>query len=1302
MYLYFCLQGFNAPQSCIPDQIPNFVGRQEECKEIQNHLTQGKTRIVNVWGPPAFGKTSVAINVAHQLRENNIPVYFLPLRGMTSKEELVSKLISMFADDNQVPHTSPSHWLIRKLQKVQNQQNPFILIWDNADDLLESEEGKERVVQFIHEILAQCSHIKFLLTTRASLDFLSLTNRVHLTKINVLDEVSSASLIKLLLPDVTDEDCKCIVQECGQVPLAMRLMCNIMKEEHISINELSEELRNSTLVNVLDDESFPADVRLKILINKSFQRLPIQERRAFVSLTVFRGWFNTKEATAVLDVKTDRTTKVIRSLERNSLINCGESFSRFTIHSLFRSFVEEQRRNNKTIEVVFHSAQRRFNDYYISSLTNANEKFLMGPSSEAWEIFAGRRENILLSITDGIKDDDLYPKIVNVLSTAELFLFAVLPEEEVLFSQIYDTALLEAKRRHFVEDERVLLAAKSFRYWGWFSLDCTPLEDSLNFNFSNTFACPAKLLCYQGVYQILRGNRDVGLTSIFSALVRLNYRSDEVMLKNIIFMFLALSGADEEEMLKDTRISEHLPALLNECFSYLKARFSRSLYDEEPASSPVDAWESIIFLDEDLLFLNFITNLFKRYFYAEHMEEGDMTAWEAVEANYFLNAVSTFIPTVFELTHKENISNVPVEVILFKAALSNPLETVFLTLLDEDMCDSDTVLNCFLWFTNQADFVRLCFQEFTDQIMNNGVDSLESYNAANQFMKSLLFFCDEIDDNRGKSVDFSDGSLVNLIKYISDAIDNVLTSSSRRVPDTDVLELARSYDNLGKLKHHFVDNRAALASYQQAMRLREEHAGNHIDSVKSQTDIGCIHFAMGNATQADRAFQRALDVRKQLNVYDHEDTASIYILLAEKHYTLGNLKTSLDAQLKALEIRKEHLGKHRLTAKTFHEAGKLCFELQSYQEALQFCEQALNMRLDLLGEDVDTAESFNLLGQIHSNMHENGLAVLYFEKAAPMRSILLGIHEDTACSYHNLGLAQHSKGDLHGALDSIKKAADMRSKLLGKHEDTASSYHCLGVVQCGISDLQGSLASLRKAAEMRAEKLGDHKDTASSYHWLGFVCHEIGDLQGALVSLQKAAYVRSSLLGEHKLTARSYHWLGVVQHGLRDFQGALASLQKAADMRSKRLGDHKDTASSYHLLGIIQRDIGEDFHAASATLQKAAIMRFNLLGVHEDTANSYHNLGAVQYLMGDLKKSLDFLQRAAHMRSDLPGDHKNTASTYHLLGSVQYDMKDIDNSVESLQKAWKLRDELLGEHHPDTVDTLQLLSRACEASLLRG
>ena len=252
----------------------------------------------------------MAIKVAHYLRDRQISVYFAPLRGMESKEDLVSKLLSIFGDAKQVPHMSSSHWLIQCLQQV---QNPFVLILDNAEDLLESEDAKrkQQALRFIDEIIAQCKHIKFLITTRESLDFLIHSLPIHLEKIIILDEVSSARLVRLLLPDVLEDDCSSIVKECGQVPLAVRLMCSIMREENVSINDLLGELKNSPLIEVLDSESFPDDSRLKTIINTSFQRLPVRERKAFVSLAVFPSWFRMEEATAVLDVKTALSTKKI-------------------------------------------------------------------------------------------------------------------------------------------------------------------------------------------------------------------------------------------------------------------------------------------------------------------------------------------------------------------------------------------------------------------------------------------------------------------------------------------------------------------------------------------------------------------------------------------------------------------------------------------------------------------------------------------------------------------------------------------------------------------------------------------------------------------------------------------------------------------------------------------------------------------------------------------------------------------------------------------------------------------------------
>lgn len=82
----------------------------------------------------------------------------------------------------------------------------------------------------------------------------------------------------------------------------------------------------------------------------------------------------------------------------------------------------------------------------------------------------------------------------------------------------------------------------------------------------------------------------------------------------------------------------------------------------------------------------------------------------------------------------------------------------------------------------------------------------------------------------------------------------------------------------------------------------------------------------------------------------------------------------------------------------------------------------------------------------------------------------------------------------------------------------------------------------------------------------------------------------------------------------------------------------------------------------------------------------------VQRDMGDLCGALESLQEATDMGSKKIGDPKDVATSYHLLGLVQYDMQENDQALESLQKAWQLRNELLGGNHPDTVNTLELLS----------
>ena len=402
----------------------------------------------------------MAIRVAHHLQEKNIPAYFVSVRGMESKEDLVSKLLSMFADDKRVRHISSSHLIIQYLQQV---QNPFVLILDNADDLLESGETRRKdVLQFIeHEILAHCKQIKLLLTTRESLDYLKHKLPMYSEKINELDEISSADLVRLLLPDASDDDCNCIVRECGNVPMSMRLMCSVIKEASISINYLLQDLKKSTLVKVLDSEYLPDGVGIKSVINTSFKRLKIPERNAFVSLSVFPEWFGIEEAQAILNVETQVETKqIIRSLERKSLLDCGENFSHFTVHSLLRSFIEEEIKNDEAVEAVFRDSKTQFYDYYISSCKDANENFLRKHYGDAFRSFLDRRSSIISSISNGPQIDRIYTKAVELLSEAKSFLSVVLHHEQLLIEGLYDTAVKEAKRRGKTDDEQRLHSAR--------------------------------------------------------------------------------------------------------------------------------------------------------------------------------------------------------------------------------------------------------------------------------------------------------------------------------------------------------------------------------------------------------------------------------------------------------------------------------------------------------------------------------------------------------------------------------------------------------------------------------------------------------------------------------------------------------------------------------------------------------------------------------------------------------------------------------------------------------------------------
>ena len=1366
----------------MPDKIPYFVGRQEECGAVLNHLTNGDTRLVGIWGPPGFGKTSLAINVAHHLRGLNIPVYFTSLRGMKSKDELVSKLLSIFTDAKQASNVSPSHWLIQCLQQL---EKTFVLILDNADDLLESGDSmlKDDFLRFTQEILAQCSHIKLLFTTRESLDYLRHKLHIHQERVGVLDEVSSVSLVQQsLVKPVSDNDCSHVVNVCGRVPLAMRLMCGIMKEENVSLSELLDELKVSPLVEVLDDESFPDDARLKIIINRSFERLPGRERDAFVSLAVFPSSFEMQEAKAVLDLKTPRLTKkVIDSLKRKSLIDCSDDFKSCTIHSLLRSFIDERRTANHAVQTIFSEAQLRFYDYHISSFGVANENFLTGHSNDAFLVFVRQRESILISLENGAKEDALYPKVVKVLSKAELFFYALLPSEELLVEKLYRTTVGEAKKRQRRDDACKLLAAKSFRCLGGFYVDRQDLDQSLQAGILDTDRYTAKRLCYLGVHQLLCGRTDDGTSSLRASVDRLSSDCDEKVLKILACHVLAICYRKKG----DTKnASDFQTFCSNECKSASFSPAVLNLFSRDISSADkVTDCDSII--EQDVFFFVVVAELLP-ILYRELEFDKETETERSIMINHLVG-----LHKDLSLFHKGIVRvccNALFSLRCFKEAaegfqvmITNELEK---TRGSELRCTAQNYLVRGLALKEMKDYkgASLCLKKSLDIRMQ----LLQESRDVNQGVKMVADVIDSLIEclQMQKHFDGATTGHTYDFKVICEELTSVLKKSMEKIHNVDHDAIAKNCNKLGRCYIRMDDYNAALESFEQAIKIREEHVGDSNEKVSCLSNKGTAYFIMNRKRKAYEAYQSALDLRKRLGIEDHADTAPIYEAIGVNHFESEEFSESLDAFRQCLKLRKKHLGNHTLTAHSFTVTGYVYLTREEYNAARENFQHAANLAKSLLGDHEVTASQFELLATAYLKMGNYRGALDAYQESRNIRVKLLSEHRDTAMSFqladnnrfeignfenhvykthdnkifaeiidsiwnclktpNNLDSASTGDSDdFKALLEELKSVLQSMEQINDvEHAELARNYNQLGCCFFLMDDKNAALESFEQAIKIREEHLADsvnkvsclvnkghvyskmnqtveagkayqsvldlrklleiedHADTATIYDLLGENYFVLEKFDEALEAFRQSLLLRKKHLGCHTLTAQTHAAKAAMHFEMGKYECAVKHFQHAADMLKSLLGDQEETASMFQCLANTYVET-ENYRGALDALQELKNIRLKLSGEHLDTAMSFEQVGNVCLMMDDFEEAIRSFRKASELKLSLLGDHLDTAQSYQLLGTAQLGNGDFSDAVESLKTALRIKLKAPG-CHPETEETLKLLRYASQSAASFG
>ena len=1026
----------------LPSVVPYFTGRRGECEEIIRHVSSESTRLVSIWGSPGFGKTSVAIAVGHALQSQGLPVYWVSLRGVGSKADLASKFLSFLRQPPKIGKPSGQRLSIDEevWQLFSDVSKPSAFILDNLDDLLEigSPNAKEEVMQLLEEILRRNQMLTFVVTTRESLEYMDLHFQGHKgLRIRPLDKASAKTLVSELLPNASTADCTQVAQICGQVPLAMKLMCSLISEDsgqpHQIIDDFMTSSREDRIIEMLNNPDYPTRHRIQFLFDSSFKKLTMEEKDALISLSILPESFSIEVAAAVLsDTESMEARKILGSLRRKSLIDSSSKPGTFTMHRLLQSFAREK--GEREMRYTLLNSKSRLNTFYICFFEKLNKQFLTGNSMAAYIEFFENKKNIIESLVESCFDVEKADSVYDVLVKGEIFLDSLFwnASEAKNFFHIYDTAIKAANQQGKDEYYRQLLSSVAFGEVTWGRTGKTRHLLS-TVNELQTAASivtnleKGKYLCYMGIYHFVTEETNNGvqfLKDALSSLIDCN-STEKHILEMVIFQILAVYFQSVNDL---SSASTFYDKAIHQC---------SAMRDWQLFIIPSIKGETRETINEVKL-----------------QKNSDILLREPLkcEIAFLLHgATKAFV----DANTKQCIHNCLVQIV------ENIEREVQIT---PGLLTFHSVVTNLLWKLSSQDPAKL-------------------YAARIKYHESALTQCKESALNIDKFEDVSHlqnealaRCLLDLAKVFKErkSYHEALQANqqaleiSERILGEKHESTADSYRELGVTQNNMGDFTSALQSHQRALAIRIKLFGEeHESTADSYRQLGVTQNNMHDYSAALQSHQRALTIRLKLFGEDHESTADSYRQLGVTQYNMHDYSAALKSHQRALAIRIKLFGEeHESTADSYRELGVTQNNMGDFTSALQSHQRALAIRIKLFGEEHEsTADSYRQLGVTQNNMHDYTLALQSHQRALAICIKLFGEeHKSTADSYRQLGITQHEMHDYTSALQSHQRALAICIKLFGEeHIFTSESYWELGATKAMMHDYTSALQSFQHA-----------------------------------------------------------------------------------------------------------------------------------------------------------------------------------------------------------------------------------------------
>jgi len=332
------LRSLDAVRNNLPQQLTDFVGREDELAESKRLLAQ--TRLLTILAPGGAGKTRLAIQIAADLSGDYADgVYFIGLSDIDSSEDIIQSVVESLG----LGLSSDEDLKTQLLQYLANKRQ--LLVFDNFEHLLEG-------ARTISEILQAAPGVAVVATSRSKLSLSGETvmtlgglattwsnQETALSTSGVGLFVEAARRVKpgFTLEEEDLEPLAEILQLTGGMPLGILLAAAWV--DLLSAAEIAGEISKN--LDFLETEmvDVPEQQRsVRAVFDYSWNLLNAAEQEIFSSLSVFRGGFTRVAAETVAGA----SLRNLATLANKSLLMANADTGRYRVHELLRQYAEAE------------------------------------------------------------------------------------------------------------------------------------------------------------------------------------------------------------------------------------------------------------------------------------------------------------------------------------------------------------------------------------------------------------------------------------------------------------------------------------------------------------------------------------------------------------------------------------------------------------------------------------------------------------------------------------------------------------------------------------------------------------------------------------------------------------------------------------------------------------------------------------------------------------------------------------------------------------------------------------------------